>query len=549
MNVPTKIQRSLWAPACGLGLLAGCQTSDGGSPCGDAPWFSLDGTCQLDTSALDRPPDDAWADAPATVVVGGVEFVDPDGALDGLDLAVTRVDLGTLAPLTGGLEAWSIEPSGALDSIVYARFPLQTARTPGEELELSTLGDDDPLWWTQSVGVVTADGGRALVGLTHFSVQAVVEPRPEQRAFAKGEYCNGERAGAEPLRPNEHIPAGTESATVEPLGSDPPTHAQMQERLTHLGGDAALVDRLLFKNEENEGTSATGCVSYAGEPGYDSEDEYGDAALAEPLRRLADRVRERSCGTLKLMVTEAFDTGRVGKPDGEHSPGSLHYEGRAVDMVLVGTTPEGTVDCSRTRYTPGYARLAQMAAEQDGSVLAPAAAFDFSLFEVPSTSRLYDHVHASMKAAPSSMPMPMPANTLQATVTIGSETIEYVSDSMVRQSNGFDNFILESTESIDGSWMTISLVLPDAEANGTFSLDPELGTSHVAVSFTRDGATYDSDTPAMPAGSVTLSQVPLADKNYLTVTRGDFVADLSDGTVSAHIEGAFNVDDLSFWGL
>lgn len=520
-----------FAPACSTRTAAD-------SDCAP-PRVDLEGACVLDTSVLVQPPGRQWLDAEATVVVNGVEFIDPDGALEDLDLTVERVDLSTMSPaLTDGTEAWSIEPSMPLDAIVYVRFPLAEPGVPGDLLELYT--HDGEFWDVQSAGVVSDDGRQSVFGLAHFSIQGQATPHADRRAFVDGTFCNGEKASGSAFAVGQHAPTEGEAKTVNPLGDDLPTHATMMQRLFHLAGDAALSDRVLFKNEENKGRGGSGCLNAAGKPGFESEDEYGIAELAGPVRRLGDRVRERSCGSLQLVVNEAFDT------LGEHKSTSLHKEGRAVDLSLVPIKANGKADCNLFRYKLGLGRLAQLAAEQDSSVLTPAAAFDWVWFE-------HDHIHASMKGEPGPIEppdSPVPAaNEFSTIVTIDGEETEYTSDLIRRSSNGFDNlFVIASHAAGDTPWNT-TLTLPDGMVNGTYPLSAEFGTEHVAISVTHEGVVYSSTSLAAAEGSITITQVPLADKDLFSVTAGEFEATVSDGTTQAQVRGTFSVDDLRFWEL
>jgi hedgehog protein len=101
----------------------------------------------------------------------------------------------------------------------------------------------------------------------------------------------------------------------------------------------------------------------------DEESTGADRLMAPNLRRqlhvLARRVREQ-WPEVKLRVTEAWDE------NGEHAPGSVHYEGRAVDLTL------SDLDAGK------LGRLAQLAVD---------SGFDWVYYESAT------HVHASVGRA------------------------------------------------------------------------------------------------------------------------------------------------------
>lgn len=512
---------------------------------GDSPNEEAGPSADFDLSALNAPPDAQWLTAPADYVVGGVEFMDPHGALEGMDLTVRSRPVDGLL---GGLAGWTIEPSGELDDIIYARFPLPAARPPGQTLTLWTQADDG--WWTQSVGIVTDDGQSAVVGMIHFSDQALVSRDAAREGFVAGTYCNGEEATGHVFGANEKNRTDlTESQINMPIGpaADRPTHASMADRLTNISQTSAA-EWVVFKNEERAGPSEACCwagnpCSYSGQAGYEDEDYFGDPAIEEPLRRLGERVRTLSCGALKLGVSEIFDTGTIARPSGEHSPNSLHYEGRAVDLFLLTTEPAGwSTECGdddlrRGRYALGLSRLAQLAAESrdDPTV---GSGFGFVKFEVSSKNRANNHVHASVSAGGSIDPLA--PNTFEAAVEIGGSSFDMSSTDMIRGERPDGALTLTATDFADDGWTRVVLVLPNPDANGVFDLG---GMDAPTLEVVRDG-----ETSYAANGTLVFAQVlPFEDKNYLTTTDGTFTATLEEGGGS--VSGRFTVDDLVFWDL
>lgn len=203
--------------------------------------------------------------------------------------------------------------------------------------------------------MVSDDGTKVAVTMLHFSKQALAARSDLRKNFVGGTYCGGESAQAVPIAVCLPTPGPTESGVVGGLGpaEDRPTRATMMDKLVDLSSPAALGDTVVFKNEERAGMSTACDGSYTGKPGFEDEDYFGDPALLGPLRELERLVRTRSCGSLKLLVTETCDTLR------EHESASRHYEGRAVDLSLIGADPAtGAVDCDARRYTFGLGRLA-----------------------------------------------------------------------------------------------------------------------------------------------------------------------------------------------
>ncbi len=477
-------------------------------------------------------------------MAGGVEFIDPDGALEGLELSITS---RPVEGLVGGVAGWSIEPSGELDDIIYARFPLPDARNPGEPLVLWTQADDG--WWTQSVGIVSDDGQSAVAARIHFSDQALVSRDAAREAFVSGTYCNGEQATGDVFKDNEKNRSDlSESAINMPIAppDDRPTHASMTEDLTNISLTPAA-EWVVFKNEERAGPSEACCwegnaCSYSGEAGYEDEDYFGDPAIAEPLRRLGERVRPLSCGSLKLGVSEMFDTGTAKRPGGEHSANSLHYEGRAIDLFLLTTDPTswstqcGDDDLRRGRYALGLSRLAQLTAESRDDPTADSG-FGFVKYEVFSKNRANNHIHASV---PKTHVEPLPPNTFEASVELRGESLSMSSTDMIRGERPDGTMTLTSTDFVDDAWLTVTLVLPNPEANSVFELS---GMEAPTLEVARGG-----ETSYAASGTLVFAQVlPFANKNYLTTTDGTFNAELEDGAGS--VTGRFSVDDLVFWDL
>lgn len=119
------------------------------------------------------PPPSSFDSAPADLVVGGIEFIDPDSALAGLTVEVSPLD-GVAQDLSNPDSAWSIEPTGALPDIVYVRFPLAQDYEPGTTMLLWSRSAASGPFKLQSIARVTAQRNVAVCALSHFSAQALV---------------------------------------------------------------------------------------------------------------------------------------------------------------------------------------------------------------------------------------------------------------------------------------------------------------------------------------------------------------------------------------
>ncbi len=330
---------------------------------------------RFDTIAL---PDGRFENMPATLTVNGVEFIDPDGLLVGRMVTAVALDpAGLVPPVENALASWQLEPSGPLGGVVYARFTLPSRRTPGERLLLWTLDANDGAWATQSVGRVLADGRHVLFAMSHFSPQTVAYETAARLAFVNGTDCRlldgGTDASADADVPNpviygegltvgQHLPAAGELQTVG-AREIAYTHELGQCVLRRMTDNNNIRNTVVFKNNDPVP--------------FDNEDMYGDPNIEGPLETLARMVRERSCGTLTLRVTENFDSLR------EHTGRSTHFEGRGIDLTLAASTPGGGLPAAGAAiYTAGYGRLARLASE---------SGFDWAWYENTA------HVHADVR--------------------------------------------------------------------------------------------------------------------------------------------------------
>ena len=103
------------------------------------------------------------------------------------------------------------------------------------------------------------------------------------------------------------------------------------------------------------------------EAGGDLSDCYMTQRLKSKVEKLGELVYNEWNGEYRILITEAWDNNKV------HSGNSLHYEGRAVDMVVV--------DAANIRHPEKMGRLGGLAIE---------AGFDWVWYEK-------NHIHASVK--------------------------------------------------------------------------------------------------------------------------------------------------------
>lgn len=313
---------------------------------------------------LSTPPDSRWDTEPATITLeGGIEIIDPSRILAGRTVTASVLSPSSLAPARpGAIAAWDIQPTGEFAGVFYVRFPLPSARTSGEVLELWTFNSSEDEWVTQSSARVMPDGRRAIAAMWHFSPQALVQPIAARTAFTNGRDCNGSGTVVDPsakLTIGQHLPASGEETTV----------GGRQIAYTHDIGRCVLSElsgQFVFKGGDA--------------PPHDDEDRYADPAMVVPMAELGRLVAERSCGYLRLRITEVFDSRR------EHTGSSFHFEGRSADLTLCESTPSST-GCTGGKYNDGLGRLARLAAT---------AGLSWSYFEDNSANNA--HVHVSMRS-------------------------------------------------------------------------------------------------------------------------------------------------------
>jgi hypothetical protein len=314
-------------------------------------------------------PDLAWANVPPDRTSAGVELVDPGLALPAtVAFSATPLAAAALsgAP-SGAFVGWQLEPSGPLAAPVYLRLPLPSPRVPGEELWLVRYDEDELAWVITSVAVVLPSGMQVLVATDHFSTNGLVPAVTGERAFVQNRACPG--GSAPSMGPNlirgQRVPPGLESAAVGAL------RVALSHDLAACVLSRAPSD-IMFKNEED--------VTASLEP-HAQEDSLFQADLIGRVRALSASVRAASCDRLDVVVTEAFDSQR------EHSDGSLHYEGRAVDLSLV--LRGAGAPRSLPRFRAGLGRLGRLALE---------AGFGSAYYEPGGSNPANDHVHASVPA-------------------------------------------------------------------------------------------------------------------------------------------------------
>lgn len=147
-------------------------TDDACDPAFGATHLMIAGCGILDEHPLDPPPA-AFDTVPADIVVGGIEFIDPNNALEGLAVEITTLP-GASASVAGGDNAWRFEPSGGLGATVYARFPVrQGSVAPGSTMLLWSRTTTTGPFKIQSIARVLAGGTKAIAALTHFSEQTL----------------------------------------------------------------------------------------------------------------------------------------------------------------------------------------------------------------------------------------------------------------------------------------------------------------------------------------------------------------------------------------
>ena len=120
------------------------------------------------------PFDPTWDLGDPAQIFDRIEFLDPSGALGRTKLKVEELAASTLRDAPEDVvEAWSIEPSGALSDWIYARVTFATEQEPDSSLDWWTQDSESGAWFVQSSGRVSADGKQALFALSHLSKHGV----------------------------------------------------------------------------------------------------------------------------------------------------------------------------------------------------------------------------------------------------------------------------------------------------------------------------------------------------------------------------------------
>jgi hypothetical protein len=177
--------------------------------------------------------------------------------------------------------------------------------------------------------------------------------------YQREPHATGEVELSRDLRPGEKVPSASEAVTSGPITrkikrTDPEFSSFVSNNNS----------KIVFKDEEETGA-----------------DRMMTRRLSDKLDVLADLVAARWPG-VKLRVTEAWDE------NDEHSPTSLHYEGRAADLT---TSP---VDSAK------LGRLARLAVD---------AGLDWVFYENTA------HIHVSVKkVAKKARGWPLLSHLLQA---------------------------------------------------------------------------------------------------------------------------------------
>lgn len=345
-------------------LLSACTRDAEPRPPDAAPPDARDASVG-DRSERRTGPALSWDTLPATrTLAGGVEVVDPQGVLAGRTVSVRALDLRSLAPsVRGAFAGWTIDPSLTTEQPVYLRLPLPAPRSPDERVLLLSFDPSDGAWTVESVARVLADGRRLIGRFTHFSSWVAIETI--DRNLNRDLWDFDTRAAcATPVSRTPSIP--TVRHTTPPVyegRSLPPGEDAERTTLTAatpLSRESALcllVDMrarstgIFFRNEERDPIGASPPRTL-----HMDEDFLVAPALAPLLEVLAEEVRVRSCGRLRIRVIEAFDSLR------EHPDDSLHYEGRAVDLTLcVVDASSNTCRTPHETFRSGLEELASLA--------------------------------------------------------------------------------------------------------------------------------------------------------------------------------------------
>jgi hypothetical protein len=340
------------------------------------------------------PPDPKWFAAPATYSSGGVDFIDPFGALAGKTVTAVPTDPTTFnPPVTDQIAGWELSPTGPLSSIVFLRVPLPSPLTPGDLLLFNSYyvqdgpdpeGDDE--WQTHAVATVLPDGMHAIAALRHFSSAAVQSYPIELQKFAQGLPCLVDDGGVDAGDAASMVV--TPMARGEKFGTETPA----QVAFTHDLGLCAL-DNVVPAGGFDNGTLYVKSDEASSSPNHAGENSYAHPVVGQKLATLSQAVAFGACGKLTVTINEMFDSDR------EHNGGSTHFAGRGVDL-----SPR--VKGSGVKFYPGIGALARLAQAEAG--------FDFVWFETGGTANrddfgnlvdpasaeaeyhVNDHVHASI---------------------------------------------------------------------------------------------------------------------------------------------------------
>jgi len=354
-------------------------------------FLSLSCTSEYPPINIESPSEDTYTQPPSSFetaapdyIINGVEIIDPFKQLKGLDVSASKIVLIN-RPLTRELvdDAWGLLPEASFAKPVYIRMPLSRPLAEGTEIELLQRREEatgDLVWETASLGRSIGGGQVALFAIRDFATTVLSLTDPNRMAFFRGTTCDGSPTTIyPPYAPGDRSCGSgcSETAKAPPQNFSSSQGMSPTGPLLHMKEDAAFAEAILFKNEECD-------LRYP----QCHEDEWGSPALYWPLRRLADLVNARSCGSLALRVTETFDSGTPEKPQGEHSANSRHYVGRAMDLHLVAATNGIPPEEAKAQKQPHlYGHLAALAQE---------AGFDWIWYENRGPKSHW-HVHASVQ--------------------------------------------------------------------------------------------------------------------------------------------------------